>query len=39
MLIDPVGLRPDLAIGAWVVAIGLIILARATYEISAERRI
>jgi len=38
-LIDPAGLRPDLAIGAWVVLIGLVILVRATYEISAERRI
>jgi hypothetical protein len=39
VLIDPAGLRPDLAPGAWVVLVGLIILVRATYEISAERRI
>ena len=39
VLIDPAGLRPDLAIGAWVVAVGLIVLARATYEISREQRI
>jgi hypothetical protein len=38
VLIDPAGLRPDLAPGIWIVAIGLMILARATYEISAERR-
>lgn len=39
ILIDPVGLRPDLAPGLWVVAGGLVALSRATYEISAEHRI
>jgi hypothetical protein len=39
VLIDPAGLRPDLAPGSWVVAVGLIVLARSTYEISAERRL
>jgi hypothetical protein len=39
IFVDPAGLRPDLAPGLWVVAIGLAFLARATYEISAERRI
>jgi hypothetical protein len=39
ILNDPAGLRPDLAPGSWLVAIGLIVLARATYEISAERRL
>jgi hypothetical protein len=39
ILIDPIGLRPDIAPGIWLVAIGLIVLTRATYEISAERRI
>jgi hypothetical protein len=38
ILIDPIGPRPDLAPGIWIVAVGLIVLARATYEISAERR-
>jgi hypothetical protein len=38
VLNDPAGLRPDLAPGSWLVAIGLVVLARATYEISAERR-
>jgi hypothetical protein len=38
ILIDPIGLRPDLAPGIWIVAVGLIVLTRATYEISAERR-
>jgi hypothetical protein len=38
ILIDPAGLRPDLAPGAWLVAVGLIVLARATYEIHAETR-
>ena len=38
ILNDPAGLRPDLAPGAWLVAVGLVVLARATYEISAERR-
>jgi hypothetical protein len=39
VLVDPAGLRPDLAPGLWIVAIGLAFLARATYEISAERRV
>jgi hypothetical protein len=39
ILVDPAGLRPDLAPGLWVVAAGLVFLGRATYEISAERRI
>lgn len=38
ILIDPIGLRPDLAPGIWIVAVGLVFLARATYEISAEHR-
>jgi hypothetical protein len=38
VLIDPAGLRPDLAPGLWAVAVGLIALSRATYEISAEPR-
>ncbi len=38
VLIDPAGLRPDLAPGIWIVAVGLMFLARATYEISAEKR-
>jgi hypothetical protein len=38
ILSDPVGLRPDLAPGWWMVGVGLIILARATYEISSEHR-
>ena len=38
IMIDPIGMRPDLAPGIWIVAIGLIVLTRATYEISAERR-
>jgi hypothetical protein len=38
ILVDPAGLRPDLAPGLWIVGVGLIILARATYEISTERR-
>jgi hypothetical protein len=36
--IDLAGLRPDLAPGIWVTGIGLVILARAAYEISSERR-
>ena len=39
ILSDPIGLRPDLAPGIWVVGVGLVILARATYEISTERRL
>lgn len=39
VLIDPAGLRPDLAPGIWIAAVGLVFLARATYEISAERRL
>lgn len=39
ILIDPIGLRPDLAPGIWIVAVGLVFLARATYEISAEHRL
>ena len=38
VLVDPAGLRPDLAPGLWTVGVGLIILARATYDISTERR-
>ena len=38
ILIDPAGLRPDLAPGIWMTGIGLIILARAAYEIGSERR-
>ncbi len=38
ILVDPAGLRPDLAPGLWTVGVGLIILARATYDISTERR-
>lgn len=37
--IDPTGLRPDLAPGLWLVAIGLLALVRATYEIGRERRV
>jgi hypothetical protein len=39
VLINPAGLRPDLAPGTWIVAVGLVVLARATYEISAEHRL
>ena len=38
ILVDATGVRPDLAPGLWLVGIGLAILARATYEISAEHR-
>ncbi len=38
VLIDPAGLRPDLAPGIWVTGIGLVILARAAYDIAGERR-
>lgn len=38
ILVDPTGIRPDLAPGLWLVAIGLVILARAAYEIAGERR-
>jgi hypothetical protein len=38
ILVDPTGIRPDLAPGLWLVGIGLVILARATYEIAGERR-
>jgi hypothetical protein len=38
VLTDAAGLRPDLAPGLWITAIGLVFLARATYEISAEHR-
>ena len=38
ILVDPAGIRPDLAPGLWIVGVGLIILARATYDISTERR-
>ncbi len=39
ILNDPAGMRPDLAPGAWLVAVGLIVFTRAVYEISAERRL
>jgi hypothetical protein len=39
VLIDATGLRPDLAPGLWISAVGLVFLARATYEISAEHRL
>ena len=39
ILVDPAGIRPDLAPGLWTVGVGLIILARATYDISTERRL
>jgi hypothetical protein len=39
VLINAAGLRPDLAPGIWLTAVGLIFLARATYEISAEHRL
>jgi hypothetical protein len=39
VLIDATGLRPDLAPGLWMSAVGLVFLARATYEISAEHRL
>jgi len=38
VLVDPLGMRPDLAPGLWITAVGLLILARATYEIAQERR-
>jgi hypothetical protein len=38
ILIDPAGLRPDLAPGIWITGVGLVILARAAYEIAGERR-
>ncbi|MEO8229747.1 MAG: hypothetical protein ABI628_08290 [Chloroflexota bacterium] len=39
VLIDATGLRPDLAPGLWISAVGLVFLARATYEINAEHRL
>jgi hypothetical protein len=39
VLINATGLRPDLAPGLWIAAVGLVFLARATYEISAEHRL
>jgi hypothetical protein len=39
VLIEASGLRPDLAPGLWITAVGLVFLARATYEISAEHRL
>ena len=39
VLINAAGLRPDLAPGLWITAVGLVFLARATYEISAEHRL
>jgi hypothetical protein len=39
VLINATGLRPDLAPGLWISAVGLVFLARATYEISAEHRL
>lgn len=38
LLIDPMGMRPDLAPGIWIVGIGLVMLTRATWDISRERR-
>ena len=38
ILVDPAGIRPDLAPGLWIVGVGLVILARATYEIWSEHR-
>jgi hypothetical protein len=38
-LTDPIGLRPDLGPGVWLVGAGLIGLGRAAYEISRERRL
>lgn len=38
VLVDPLGMRPDLAPGLWITAVGLLLLARGTYEISREQR-
>jgi hypothetical protein len=35
LLLD--GLRPDRALGLWIVIVGLLVLARATFEMSQER--
>ena len=39
ILADPTGLRPDLAPGTWLTGLGLLGLARATWDIARERRI